>query len=338
MRLLLMRITRYLAMLVTVCVLYVACGEERVEDDSNDAADTPADTEDITIVNGKVRFYLSENNDSARIASGFSKRDWSESKVIVNGKKYDVNFSDEEIPRPYIEVVASSTDSYNATLVTPSSTRWYDTSTYKGVMLPHSLFEESVRADIASLPMYASYSQESGNKLIFNDGFALLRFRVQGDAKISSIRVTSRCGKPLSGLADCIPSKGVFQISRGADYVQLNTTNQDKFVALSDAKYHDFYVAAAPGEYADGLSVTICDAQHLAMFYQISAINLKAGELHSFELEYAPDEDLLFYEGFDNCVWGGDIMKGAKGYGFSPSAEEVDITSGTDLSGYEYAL
>lgn len=338
MGLLLMRIMRYLAMLVTVCVLYVACGEERVEDDSNDSADTPADTEDITIVNGKVRFYLSEREGSARIASGFSKRDWSESKVIVNGKKYDVNFSDEEIPRPYIEVVASSTERYNATLVTPSSTRWYDTSTYKGVMLPHSLFEESVRADIASLPMYASYSQESGNKLIFNDGFALLRFRVQGDAKISSIRVTSRCGKPLSGLADCIPSKGVFNISQGVDYVQLNTTNQGIFVELSDAKYHDFYVAAAPGEYADGLSVTICDAQHLAMFYQISAINLKAGELHSFELEYAPDEDLLFYEGFDNCVWGGDIMKGAKGYGFSPSAEEVEITSGTDLTGYEYAL
>ncbi|MBO5875783.1 MAG: metal-dependent hydrolase [Alistipes sp.] len=332
--------SKYLVVPFVSCVLLVACGKDPITggDSNNTTDDTPADTEDIAIVNGKVRFFLSECTESARVISNLDKRNWATSKVVVNGKSYDVAFTEEQTPRPYIEVTASPTENYNATLVTASSKRWYNTSTYTGVMLPHSLFEDSICTDITSLPMYASYSPETGNKLIFNDGFSLLRFRLKGDAKISSVRVTSRCGKPLTGVADCIPSKGVFKIARGVDYVQLNTTNRGEFVELSETKHYDFYVAIAPGKYSDGLDVTICDTQHMAMFCQIPSIDLNAGKLYSFEWEYAPDNDLVFYEGFDNCVWGGDVIKGVKGFGFSPSSEEVGINSGTELAGYEYAL
>ena len=316
-------------------VMPVSC-EDKPETATPSKPSDGDEYEDIAVVDGKVRFYLSEQPNSSRTASGLGARNWAASQVVVGGKSYDVEFTDDESHRPYVEV--NESQNYNAVLVTAASDSWYDSSLYTGVRLPHSLFDSSVRGDIRSMPMYASYSPEVGNKLIFNDGFALLHFRLKGDAQIASIKVENPSEKAIAGVVNFLPSKGVFSIARGVDFAVLNCTNDGRFAELSPSRYRDFYLPIAPGKYADGLRVTIGDAEHLAMFYQISTTDLEAGGHYCYDIEYQPDEDLVFYEGFDNCVWGGDVVKGAASVGFAPTSDAVDISSGTALTGYEYAF
>ena len=328
-------------LLATTLLLGISC--EETGSDPNSGADTPQTPsdeqwEDITVVDGKVRFYLEERDGSTRTASGLAARNWLSSKVIVAGKSYAVALSDEQTPRPYIEVTASASKQYKAVLITESSNRWIGASPYSGVLLPHSLFESTISTDIGSLPMYASYSEEQGNRLCFDEAVALLRFRVKGSAKIASVKLSNPEGTPIAGIANYSSTTNELKIARGGNFVVVNATNNGKFAQLSQSKYRDFYIPIAAGSYTEGLQVTLCDSQHLAMFYHIPSTELHAGELYTHHLEYTPDEELVFYEGFDNCVWGGDVMRGSEGCGFSPSDDAIGISSGTHLTGYEYAL
>ena len=110
--------------LMPLFALFVACGEDPTtgnEDPGTGDTEQPGTTpggeeekyEDIKVVNGMVRFYLYEKENSTRTSTGLTKRDWAKSSVIINGKSYQVELTDAETPRPYVEVAESS--SYNAT-------------------------------------------------------------------------------------------------------------------------------------------------------------------------------------------------------------------------------
>ncbi len=325
-----------MTVMASFCVM---CGEDPTNEHNPDrdpeGSHDQGAYEDIKVVDGKVRFYLSERENSSRTASGLSERNWGTSEVIVNGKKYDVSLTEEEQPRPYIEV--SESGSYNATLLTPSSSMWYGTSVYTDIKLSHSQFYHLMPAHIRSFPMYASYTKENGNKLIFNDGFAMIHLKLKGAAKISSVKVSNPTGKAIAGMAQITPSKGAFTISKGFDFAVLNCTNKGKFAQLSQSEQSDFRLMIAPGSYPDGLEISICDSERGAMFVTTSSLDLKAGEIYLVEKDYVCEPDLAFYEGFDNFVWGGDVMKGENGFGFSPTADMVAIDSGVALTGYETA-
>ena len=328
-------------LLVVTLLLCICCDDTGGDTEGGgNEPQNPSDElyEDIVVVDGKVRFYLEERANSTRTASGLTPRDWLSSKVVVAGKSYAVALTDEPTPRPYVDVDASFVNQYKAALITESSNRWLGSSLYSGIHLPHSLFDNAIGDDIGSLPMYAAYSEELGNIVGFDDAIALLRFRLKGSAKIASVKVLNPEGSPIAGIADYSFSANELKVVRGHNFVVLNTTNNGEFAQLSQSKYRDFYIPIAAGFYSEGLQVTFGDSQHLAMFYQISATELSGGELRTYEVEYAPDDDLVFYEGFDNCVWGGDVVKGAGGVGFSPTSDAVDISSGTHFTGYEYAL
>lgn len=322
---------------------FVMCGEDPTTGNGNDdngpnnAGDSDS-YEDIKVVDGKVRFYLSEHENSPRAASGMSARNWTTSKVVVNGKEYEIQFTDEQEPRPFADVDASISGRYDAILLALTSSQWYENSAYSDVRLSHAQSFHMMSAHIRSFPMYASYSKEHGNKLIFNDGFAMIVLKLKGSAKISSVKVASPDGKAIAGLVNFMPSKGAFTIKKGFDFAVLNTTNKGNFVQLDAAKATTFRVMIAPANYAEGLNITICDSKRGAMMLTTPALNLDAGDVHSIEQEYSCEEGLVFYEDFDNFVWGGDVMDGEKGFGFSPTADEVDIDSGTALTGYETAF
>ncbi len=292
--------------------------------------------EDIKVVDGKVRFYLSEKADATRTATNMTARDWAKSSVIVNGETYAVALTGDETPRPYVEVKESG--SYNATLITDSSSKWYGGSTYADIKLTHSQIYHNAIANIKSFPMYASYTKEKGNKLIFNDGFAMVMLKLKGSAKISSVKVENPSGKAITGVASFMPSKGYFTVSKGFDFAALNCTNKGEFVQLSTSKNTNFRLIIATGNYPDGLKISICDSERGAMFVTTEPLNLSAGDVHFVEKTYACEDDLAFYEGFDNFVWGGDIMKGDDGFGFSPTADAMAIDGGTALTGYEDAF
>ena len=336
--------------IVPMFVLFVACGDDPTNNNPNgdDPTDQPGDNpgggtgeeeekyEDIKVVDGKVRFYLKEKPNSTRTATGLTARDWAKSSVIMNSKSYEISLTDESTPRPYIEVPESG--NYNATLITPDSKKWYGTSTYSDIKLPYSQFRHTAANVIKSFPMYGSYSKESGNKLIFNDGFAMVLVKLKGSAKVSSVKVENPSGSAVAGLSNFMPSKGSFTVKKGYDFAVLNSTNKGDYTKLSTSKVTNFWVMVAAGNYPQGLKVTICDSEHLAMFCQTEALNLAAGDVHVIEKDYAPDADLVYYEGFDNFVWGGDIMKGEDGFGYAPTADAVTIDSSADLTGYEDAF
>ena len=117
--------------LIPMFALAIACGEDPATNNNGDNSDegdkpnTEGDNiekyEDIKVVNGKVRFYLSEKEDATRTITGLSARDWAKSSVIMNGKTYAVALTDEKTSRPYVEV--DEANSYNASLITSTSQR-----------------------------------------------------------------------------------------------------------------------------------------------------------------------------------------------------------------------
>ncbi len=322
--------------------LCVACGDNpEADDNGGNGGDKPGDDpaekyEDIKVVDGKVRFYLSEKAESTRTATNMTARDWAKSKVEMNGKSYTIDLTDEETPRPYVEVAKA--DEYNAVLVTSNSNKWESEIDNIDIKLPYSQFYHTAISNIKSFPMYASYSKETGNKLIFNDAFAIVYVRLKGTAKISSVKVDSPTGRALAGLSTYLTSKNEYVVKKGMPFAVLNCTNKGDFVQLVNSKYTNFRVMVAPGSYAKGLEVSVCDSEHGAMFFKTEPLTLTGGDVHVIEANYACEEDLAFYEGFDNFVWGGDIMSGSEGFGFAPTDATMNLDSGAELTGYEDAF
>ena len=332
---------KIVAMLAVVPALamFVSCEKDLNEEENKpdkEIIEEYGPYEDIKVVGGKVRFYLVEKKNSTRTATNMTARDWTKSKVVMNDKTYDIELTDEESPRPYVEVAKAG--SYKATLVTSASSKWYGESTTEGIKLPHSQIHHVAISNIKSFPMYASYSKSIGNKLIFNDGFAMVMLKLRGTAKISSVKVENPVGEAIAGHSTYKAQDGAFEVHTGMDFVALNCTNKGDFVQLSESKNSNFRLMVAPGNYPEGLKISICDSEHGAKFITTEPLTLSAGDVHTITSEYACEEDLVFYEGFDNFVWGGDVMKGSAGYGFSPSADEMGYESGLELTGYENAF
>ena len=175
--------------------------------DKGDAAtetDTPGDGgqdgyQDIEVIDGKVRFYLSEADGAARKAAGTGERSWAGTEVSVNGKTYDIATDGDG--RYYIDAEASSSGSYNAVLTTPGSEMWYGASAYADIRLPYSQFRDKTGESLKTYPMYASYTKENGNKLVFNDAFAVLDITLTGEEKITSVKIEDPDGKIIAGYA-----------------------------------------------------------------------------------------------------------------------------------------
>ena len=316
------------ALLLAGC-LCMACSNGDKHVDDPDGPDNPGggdEYEDIQVVNGKVRFYLREAENSVRKAMGTGERAWSKSLVSVNGKSYAVE-SDEN-GRYYVEASASSSGTYNAILTNSGSSGWYGSSAYADVKLPYSQFWAATAASLQSYPMYGSYTKENGNKLVFDDAFAVLDLALTGSAKIASVKVENLAESPLAGYANFLPSRGYLSITGGVGFAVLNCTDNGKCVSLESGTPKHFYVMLAPGDYPSGLKITISDSEHRAMEHTLTTAQLTAGKATSVTLKYAPDADLVFYESFDNFVWGGNIMGGQESTGYAPTAEAVTTRYG----------
>lgn len=289
---------------------------------------------DISEENGYVRFYLTERVGGLRATTGTAEHRWNECTIMVNGKKYNAEY--DESDNPFIRVEHNKADDYKAVLLPKDSEKWYSSSPYENLILPCSQFDDRAISTIRSFPMYAIYSKSNGRNLVFDYGVSFLRVRLRGDAKIRSVRAEATNRYDLAGSVSTLPANGTYKVDKGMNFVALNTTNNGSYASLTN-NYREFYLAIAPGDY-EKLRVTVSDTNFKASFYDIENLQLKAGEIHTIEGSYAPSEDLVFYEGFDNCVWGGDIMRGSEGVGFSPNASNVTYNSDLGRTGYEDAL
>ncbi len=304
---------------------------------STEAIKTRLSGEGLEFIDGKVRFYLSEAANGIRATLGIAPRNWSSSSVIVNGKSYTISFDEDNTP--YIDVESNTSNSYSATLATSSSSNYYGDTPYVGLKFSHSQFFHKATATLSNFPMYANYTIGTGNMLVFRDCYSLIHLKLKGTAKISSVKVENISGGVLAGPATVNRNNGSLTLSRGMDFVTLNCTNSGSYVTLSKSNVTDFYVMVAPKSCSKGLKISICDNIRQAMFHTISEVTeLQVDTIYSFEGTYAPESDLAFYEGFDNFVWGGDIVKGASGRGYSPDNSTIGIESQTSRTGYEDAF
>ena len=318
----------------------VACGEEPTSNDPespnkpNDENNTPGN--DDSTSDGVLRYYISERSGALREFVSEEERDWESSEVVIEGKNYPISISKEGYP--YIDIEEDSEIVTDAVLISPNSSAWYGATPYEGIKLPYSQIRHTQSAQLCAMPMYTSRTLGSSNQLIFADGYAMVVIKLKGTARIASVKIENPAGTAVAGPSSFNFEKGEFTVDEGMDFAVLNCTNNGNFTPLSTTSATNFCIMVAPGNYPKGLKVTVCDSDRLACFYTIESTTLKAGEVCEIEQEYQPAADLAFYEGFDNFVWGGDVMKGSKGYGFAPSADAMGIVSGTTLTGYEEAF
>lgn len=185
------------------------------------------------------------------------------------------------------------------------------------------------------LPKYASYDEEKGNLLSFSSGLSMIGLTVQGMTSISSIKVTDPQGTILGGTGSYDPQTRSFKMEKGLPFMVLNCTNRGAFVSSSG---NVFMIPVRSGQYSKGLEVTICSADHLMCRTSIPSFTVDKDKVHSCMVTWKPDKNLLFYEGFDNMVWGGDVVAGEDSFGMNPVAGDMTIKSGRTLRGYETPL
>ncbi|MBR1705159.1 MAG: metal-dependent hydrolase [Bacteroidales bacterium] len=290
----------------------------------------------IETVDGHVRFYVRHSAGGAREAMGLARTGFAACKLRVNGTDYALD-KDEE-GNWYANVAPAASNDYQAVLIGRNSAYWYGSTAYKDVKVPYSQFYGTTLSALQDFPLYASYTEQKGNLLEMADGFAVVDVAVTGNATLTSVKVQARGGERLGGIASYLPSKGQFQIPSGSgiDFVVLNCTDGGKGVALSATPVH-LYIPVAATALSQGLELTLCDKAH-QMMQVTAAPELEADQVATVNVDYQPSDDLLWYEGFDLNVWGGNIVAGAGSVAFAPDADVLGIADGLGRDGYADAF
>lgn len=333
------------AIIVLIVLGFIACDPqieqpEEPDQEPTDTTQTPEqDTTQIQkpdvgdslgIEDGMARFFL---HDSPLVEAAGGRTDWTKVTVTVNGKAYVPAVQDDG--KVYVDVEDSEAAVYEAVLVTEETTKYHGDTPLEDVVHPFAYAYHTLGNTLTVLPKYASYDEEKGNLLSFSSGLSMIGLTVQGMTSISSIKVTDPQGTILGGTGSYDPQTRSFKMEKGLPFMVLNCTNRGAFVSSSG---NVFMIPVRSGQYSKGLEVTICSADHLMCRTSIPSFTVDKDKVHSCMVTWKPDKNLLFYEGFDNMVWGGDVVAGEDSFGMNPVAGDMTIKSGRTLSGYETPL
>ena len=286
----------------------------------------------LVITNGKARLYVSETQNSVRSLFGKPISNWDDYTVKVNGKEYIVKQDAEG--RNYVDVPEAS--DYDAVLLSSKSSSYHGKSENQDVLHPFSYAYHNAKDVINAIPHFASYEEEKGAILNFSSALSLLEINVKGSANLTSIKIENPEAN-IAGVGQFDYALGAYTISEGLPFVVLNCTNKGSFVSLTE-NGTKFLVPIAAGSYASGVDITICDADHKMVKTHLPAFTVAADMVHRCTVSYKPASTLLFYEGFDNFVWGGDVVGGNGTFGMLPKNETVTASSFRALTGYETPL
>ncbi|MBE6251109.1 MAG: hypothetical protein E7111_05585 [Bacteroidales bacterium] len=185
----------------------------------------------------------------------------------------------------------------------------------RNAKIPFSQFYATTIDAMKDYPLFAKKNRYGNYSL--KDGFAMLDIQVNGTGSVNSIKVKSRNGNALS--AD------------GLDFVVLNCIREGSGPVTLPAR---FQIPVQAGTYGD-LDIYICDSKHQMKRTTASVPAFAAGDVKSLNIDYSPSSIVLFYEGFDNCVWGADPAGQNKGY--APDSVNPGIDGRTTATGYEQA-
>ena len=278
--------------------------------------------EPITEVNGRIRFYVDLAEENAVTAYLNPEKDLTGYSLFVNGKE-QVLVKDASGDY-YAEVASHYSKTYNAVLINKDTKDWYGNTATEQIAVPFSQFYSATEKGLKSYPRFCAYTKETGNLLTFGDDLAMLELKVSGGGTLSSVKVRAIGGELIAGKASYTYSPKAFTLSEGLDHAVVNC-NANGGLNLT-AGGVSIPVFLAPGNYSQGLEITVCSKDHKMMRKTLPAFSLNAGEIRTESLLWAPAGDLLWYEGFDNFVWGGDIIGGEGCFGYAPDG--ITSTSG----------
>lgn len=312
-------------------LFFVSCGKETPDDNGGGTGPSgknePGDP--IEVVDGMVTFFVDFDVEGAFAVSGVKH---SGTSVIMDGKTYKL--STDADGRKTVTLPASPSNTYRCSLVGASSKQYYGANPYQGLFLPLAQFYGSNIDLLKDWPLYASYSSATGNRLLFKSGFAMIDLCLSGEGNISSVKAATPSGAVMSGECSYSASTKTITMVNGPAFAVLNCSMGGSGVSLDGGGTH-FRFLIPSGAYPDGIDITVSDVSHRMAVYTVPNGTIASDQVVSVTSEYKPDEDILYYQGFDNMVWGGDYVGAKEGY--SPSATKLGISDGGNLKGTEYA-
>ena len=304
--------------LCLLLTMVVGCSKEK---SGESAAGGETDPNEPALADGMKRFYL-RINALEQMDESYAL-DMSTRTVIINGKEYKPQYNPSR-KAWYADAEESSFNVYSAELTGEGSSRWYAGGPTAAISISSVQFLHK-SADLKELPLMAEYAPELGGFLDFRPPYAVLDFELSGMTDIVSLRLTA--ASPLCGTATWSRTTRSWSFEGQGNALVLNCTES------GDAGHYPLFVM---GHDLKALSLRVCDAEHRMATVSLGDISLEPGDVLRKDLALTPDQNLLFFEGFDRCVWGGDVVAGAAGLASSAAVPTLDGSN--TLTGYEYAL
>ena len=272
---------------------------------------------------GKVRFRISFDKIPDEFFNcGLLPRTPEGKSVRIGSREYPVTGDPEN--GFYVQVEESPFNSYSASLTDGESSLWYGTSPYNDIRLPGTI-NGSVFSSCSSIPLFCEWKESDGAVLKFTAPYSLLILKETDARDMVSASITSE--STLTGSFSYIRSQDKYEVKSARRKVTVNRTDWR-------GNTPEIPVLLLPGTEAD-LDIRLCDTSS-KMSEHKTKISISPGEAFTLNLTHNPSEDLVFFEGFDRCVWGGDPIGGADG--FIPFEDGVTATTGAECSGYENAF
>jgi len=292
----------------------------------------------------KALFYLDVPSDCILSRTGGTKHAFSSNDQIYSRME---TFSPVQggDGRFCVEVPSSQAHNYRMFLYPGGCKSWYmESAPLKGLMIPYSQFYGKTISQMSTFPLYGEYSEKTGNTIVFKDIYSVLKVAVQGAVEVSSVHIENNETDPvnsfyLAGLANYDPEGG-YKVGSGVNFINLNCLDSVGNGVLLTQEGKVFYLIIAPGDYKKGLTLSVSDKNHKAQEFNIPPFAVTAGEIKDLGLfSYEPSDNLLFYERFDNFVWGGNVKDSESMFAsFAPDAVTNLDENPTSRSGFENAL
>ena len=298
------RRARYLAPLFLLLLAACTPEQETPGDPSGDPPVTPPAT-------GKV--YLELAPDSPRAALGFGMTDLPEFSLKINGTPYAPVQKDDN-GRWYIDSPSGAITS--AAIEWPGVRLPFGDYASTGTKIPYSQFVATIAEKMKPYPLYSDGATAEDGSLLFKDAFALVAVSITGNGAVKSVKVSS--------------PDHVTVAARGLDFAVQNCMAADGKALSLPARV---LVPVASGNFPNGLDLTVCGKDGRMVRHHLTLAKLLPGQTVSVSVAYLPAEELVYYEAFDNLVWGSDPAGILQGY--APDNTNPGVDGRTSETGFE---
>ena len=289
-------------------------------------------------------FSLGTGEGALRVAVGGAAHVFSEAdEIYFKSAIYHPTIG--ETGTANLDIPEATSGEYLMFLFPGGSRFWYsvpEEAPLSGLIIPYSQFYGSTVELLSQYPMIGRHSGTAGS-LEFKEILSAVGITVKGDFNAASVHLQNKSARQLvsrnlAGMAS-LNEDGEFVLTEGVNFVNLNCTDGGSGVPVTSAG-KTFYLLLAPGNYDEGLTLTVTGMDHKGQVFDVAPFEVAPGEVKTIEtaFSYAPPVDLLFFEHFDNFVWGGNVQGNEAVASYAPDASADPNETPMARTGYEQAF